>query len=454
MKTKLLISLLILPFTVLISQQWEQLSAEPEGGGVTDIFADAETGEIFVATGSTNWPNGEDGGLRMSTNDGNSWINLFDAYTSRFVMKGPDNNLYASVWDYPGDEALYRSADNGSTWDLLTSVSSGNNIFACAILEGSTNTIFAGTGQGVLRSMDNGVTWAYANTGLPTGAWVRSLAISPDGLTIAAGTTMGTYISGDNGDNWDKVTGAGEDEIISSLVFYEESEDSEVGIFLLLMGTESGKILAASAVTLFLVATLVTTLASFKGVTRIMTHRNPFTLVTTFLVSMWAATGGAFFYATGGLIAWQSFLTGLPPNPLISIFTSYFIVTTLTLVAYIAMYGNSKAVNSGSEIYKATFDLSVGINTQPYSETGISLFQNIPNPFKEQTRINFQLTETAETTLKIFDLAGNEVKSVVDGILNVGRHSINLTNEGLSSGMYYYVLRSNNYTQSKKLVIQ
>lgn len=439
---------------LLNSQQWEQLAGEPEGGGITDIFINESSGDLFVATGSLNWPNGEDGGLRRSTDDGNSWENIFDAYTSRFIMIGPDENLYASVWDYPADEGLYRSIDNGNNWTLLTSVPTGNNIFACAIKEGSPNIIFAGTGQGVYRSYDNGVTWAYANTGLPADKLVRSMAVSPDGSTIAAGTVSGLYVSSDNGNNWDKVTGDGENEIISSVFFDLEPDQKDKSNARLLFGAENGSLFITTIATLYTVATLVTVISALKGITRIMAHRHPNTLVATYLVSMYYATGGAFFYAIGGLAIWQSFMTGLPINPSISMFTSYLVVSTAVIVLYLAMYGNSKGIDSGSEIYKATLDIATGIDLQPLSDQRITLYQNIPNPFEEQTRINFRLSEAGQTSLKIFDLAGKEIKSVVDKVLSEGKHSINVTKEGLGSGIYYYVLKSGNLVQTKKLVIQ
>ena len=454
MKVKLLFILLLLPFSLIFSQQWQQLTGEPEGGGVTDIFYDESSGDLYVATGSLNWPSGEDGGIRRSTDDGNTWNNVFDAYTSRFVMRGPDDNLYASVWDYPSNEGFYRSTDDGATWDLLTSVPSGNNIFACAIQEGQPNTIFIGTGQGVMRSLDNGTNWAYANNGLPSNTLVRSLGVSPDGSTIAAGTVNGLYVSSDNGDNWDKVTGDGETEIITSIMFEVEPTKSGMPTTLLFFGSEAGKLFLASSLTLFSVAILVTTLATATGITRIMAHRHPTTLVSTYMASLYAATGGLFLYAIAGTALWQSFMTGLPPNPIISMFTSYLVVTTAVIVMYIAMYGNSKSMNSGSEIYKATFDISTGTDMQPFTRQDFSLFQNIPNPFREQTRINFELPQAANTSLKVFDLAGNEIVSLVDGMMSKGRHSINLSAEGIRKGMYYYVLRSNNLIETKKLIIQ
>ncbi len=451
MKTKLLISLIVLPFTILFSQQWEQLSGEPEGGGITDIFINETTGDLYVATGSLNWPNGENGGIRTSTDDGNTWVNLFDAYTSRFIFQGSDNNLYASVWDYPSDETLYRSSDNGGSWTPLISVPTGNNIFACAIKEGSPNVIFAGTGEGIYRSLDNGGSWAYANTGLPADKLVRSLAVSPDGNTIAAGTVSGLYVSSNNGDSWDKVTGDGENEIISSVFFDLDPSKGSKSNANLIFGSETGLLFITTAVTLYTVAVLTATILASHGLTRIMAHRHPSTYNPTYLVSLYGATGGAFMYAITSLVIWQSFMNGLPPDPMISMFASYLIYSTAVIVMYIAMYGNSKG---GCEIYKANMDLLSDISLQPYNDQRLKLYQNIPNPFKDQTWINFELPKSGMTSLKIFNQTGKEVRSMINTFIEKGKHSIHITKEGLKSGIYYYVLQSNDLVQTKKLVIQ
>jgi hypothetical protein len=455
MKTQLLSITIILVFITAIShaQMWEQLAGEPEGGGITDIYFDQESGDLFVATGSLNWPSGEDGGIRRSSNDGASWDNIFDAYTSRLIMKGPDGDLYASVWEYPQDEGLYRSSDNGSSWEQLVSVPSGNNIFSCAIKEGSPNIIFAGTRQGVYRSLDNGTTWTYANDIIPGDAWVRAIAVGPDG-TIAAGTSYGLYVSSDNGDSWDKVTGDGASDYIISVEFDEEFASGDQNpIINLLFGSTDGDLFLATSIALFTVAVHVATLGA-KEMTRIRAHR-VVNMLPLFLVSMYAATTGNFFYALGAMASWQQFTTGLPPNPLISIFYSTVLIATVaTIVVYVGMYGNSKGMASGSEMYKATFDLTTGIELQPYSDPFLKLFQNIPNPFKDQTRINFELMESGFASLSLLDLTGHEVRKLVNDNLTRGKHSILIEKEDLSPGIYFYRLHSNNKVQTKKLVIQ
>ncbi len=449
-----LVTLLFFVSTLAFAQEWVQLDGEPEGGGVTDIYYDQDNEQLFVATGSLNWPSGEDGGLRRSSDDGATWENIFDAYTSRVIMRGQDGDLYASVWEYPQDEGLYRSTDNGDTWEQLTSVPSGNNIFSCAVKAGSPNIIFAGTRTGVYRSLDNGATWAYANDIIPGDAWVRGLAVGPDG-TIAAGTSYGLYVSSDNGDTWDKVTGDGMNDYIISVEFDEEpAEGSDQNpIFNLFFGSTDGDLFLATSLTLFTVAATVATVAS-KELTKIRVKRATALLIPLYLISFYAATGGNFFFALGGLVTWQQFVSGLPPSPLISVFTSVVLAGTAIVVLYLAMYGNSKGVASGSEVYKATFDLATGIAQQPLANPYPQLYQNLPNPFSDQTRINFELAESTDTFLALYDLSGNEVRVLADETMGRGKHSVHVERNGLAPGIYYYRLRTGQYMQTKKLVIQ
>jgi hypothetical protein len=330
-------------------------------------------------------------------------------------------------------------------------VPTGNNIFACAIKEGNPNIIYAGTGMGVYRSLDNGSTWAYTNAGLPTDKLVRSMAISPDGNTIAAGTVSGLYVSSDDGNSWDQVTGDGEGEIISSVMFDYDPTKGDKSEILLYFASEYGILYVTTILTLYTVAYFCAAISEGLGITRIMAHRHPVTYIPTYLASLYAAAGGAFFLAFANVAIWAALMNGLPPNPLVSTFTSYMIVSTAVIVMYLAMYGGNA---NGAKIYKSTKSIISDVAVQPFNEQGMELFQNIPNPFKGETRINFRLSESGNTTLKIFDMAGKEIKALLNSALDKGKHSINVSQEGLQAGIYYYVLESNNLIQTKKLVIQ
>jgi hypothetical protein len=85
--------------------------------------------------------------------------------------------------------------------------------------------------------------------------------------------------------------------------------------------------------------------------------------------------------------------------------------------------------------------------------TGFILMQNYPNPFNPTTKIKFGLPENAFTTLKIYDMLGREVKTLVSAEMTTGFHEVEFNANDLSSGIYMYKLQSNNFTDVKKLIL-
>ncbi len=82
-----------------------------------------------------------------------------------------------------------------------------------------------------------------------------------------------------------------------------------------------------------------------------------------------------------------------------------------------------------------------------------SLEQNYPNPFNPATTIRFSLTATAHTTLKVFDVLGRDVATLVNNPMEAGTHSIVLDGSKFSSGTYFYKLQSGNNVAVKKLML-
>ncbi len=87
------------------------------------------------------------------------------------------------------------------------------------------------------------------------------------------------------------------------------------------------------------------------------------------------------------------------------------------------------------------------------SVTEYSLSQNFPNPFNPSTTINYQIPQTGFVTLKIYDILGKEVTTLVNEQKNQGRYSINFDASRLASGVYIYQLRVNVYVSSKKMLL-
>jgi hypothetical protein len=79
--------------------------------------------------------------------------------------------------------------------------------------------------------------------------------------------------------------------------------------------------------------------------------------------------------------------------------------------------------------------------------------QNYPNPFNPSTNINFTLPNTEFVTLKIYDILGKEVKTIVNEELSAGNYTKIWDANNLSSGVYFYKLTAGKFTETKKMML-
>ncbi len=81
------------------------------------------------------------------------------------------------------------------------------------------------------------------------------------------------------------------------------------------------------------------------------------------------------------------------------------------------------------------------------------LFQNNPNPAKQSTSISFQLNSKGAVSLEVFDLIGNSILSVLNGELKAGSYSIPVDTSELPDGIYFYTLKKDGMSQSKRMIV-
>jgi len=82
-----------------------------------------------------------------------------------------------------------------------------------------------------------------------------------------------------------------------------------------------------------------------------------------------------------------------------------------------------------------------------------SLLQNYPNPFNPSTTISYTLPESATVTIKIYDILGNEISTIVNEFKPAGNYSFHFDASNLKSGIYLYKMESGKYTAAKKFVL-
>mgnify|MGYP002864293075 CR=1 FL=1 len=82
-----------------------------------------------------------------------------------------------------------------------------------------------------------------------------------------------------------------------------------------------------------------------------------------------------------------------------------------------------------------------------------ALNQNYPNPFNPMTKINFALPKQGFVTLKIYDITGREIQTLVNEVKQAGHYTVDFNGAHLSSGVYFYRIQSGNFSSVKRMVL-
>ena len=100
-------------------------------------------------------------------------------------------------------------------------------------------------------------------------------------------------------------------------------------------------------------------------------------------------------------------------------------------------------------------DNTVGVEDQGslLSPNSYNLAQNFPNPFNPTTTIQFSLPQVGDVTLKIYNVLGEEVKTLVNEYKGIGNHSVQFNANSLASGMYLYRLQAGSFVETKKMIL-
>jgi hypothetical protein len=93
----------------------------------------------------------------------------------------------------------------------------------------------------------------------------------------------------------------------------------------------------------------------------------------------------------------------------------------------------------------------IGLNNS--SDSKYSLENNFPNPFNPTTRISYSIPANSLVTLKVYDMTGREVATLVNEEKSEGSYSIDFNASNLSSGVYFYKLTAGNFTDTKRMLL-
>ena len=178
---------------------------------------------------------------------------------------------------------------------------------------------------------------------------------------------------------------------------------------------------------------------------------------------LWIATDNvavdsvSIYYSTDGGVTFPYTIATGEPND--SSFT-WVVPDTPSEDCFVKVVAYDSSANPGEGVSETAFSIrseQVGTEVVPVASL-FELMQNVPNPFNPLTNIEFSLAQTSRVTVRIYDMTGSVVKTLVDDIKPAGRHTAIWRGEdehgtSVASGVYAYVLEAGGEKQMRKLVL-
>ena len=350
---------------------------------------------------------GTNDGVYISVNNGANW-SLTNLNQAGDFLLIDGNNVIAGT-----SFGVYRTTNNGQNWSLLGI--SNRSVWAIAKKD---NNIFAGTtGYGVYRSTDNGVNWEIS---LQKTTQISSLTIKDNYIFAGDWMSPTIYVSSNNGSTWDSTSLGGPfTRVVLSLAVKGSIVFAGTDNYGIFYTTNNGINWTQSSL-------------SEPSVICINVNGNNIFAGTAF-----ALPGGVFLSTNNG--------------------TSWIIKNQGMGNRYIwSMTSNSQYIFAGTDstIWRHSLSEIIGIqNISTEIPSSYSLGQNYPNPFNPITVISFSLPVVSNATLKVYDLMGREVQTLVNEKLQAGTYEVTFDGSGLTSGVYFYKLMTEGFSETKRMLL-
>ncbi|MEO6694528.1 MAG: Omp28-related outer membrane protein [Ignavibacteria bacterium] len=124
------------------------------------------------------------------------------------------------------------------------------------------------------------------------------------------------------------------------------------------------------------------------------------------------------------------------------------------VVAFVYKVNSPLAAATVEQAIKESVSGTLGITgNDPENIDSYSLSQNYPNPFNPETNIKFTVPVNGNVSFKVFNMLGKEVATYVNGYLQKGSYNVSIDGSALSSGVYFYQLKTTDFKETKRMIL-
>ncbi|MEJ2615158.1 MAG: T9SS type A sorting domain-containing protein [Ignavibacteriaceae bacterium] len=351
-------------------------------------------------------------GVYITTNGGNNWVSANTGlnnptFVCTFVNIG--KTIFVGT-----EEGAYLSTNIDSGWVAVDSSLTNEGILSFSI--NNQGDIFAGTVRGLFYSIDTGKTWITLDSEFVS---INTFAIITNSLleeNIFAGTDGDVFLSSDNGSTWEIINNTWRGVVCAFAV-----KDNN-----LFVGTDGYGI--------FLTTNRGINWTSMNSG---LSSNSVLSLALCDTVLFAGTTDGVFISSNNG-ITWSSVNSGLVNN----------VISALTVY-------DSKlfAGTHGGIWYRPLSELITSIEKPSFELSKFYLYQNYPNPFNPITTITYSLPKNSFVTLKIYDLLGREVVTLVNEEKHSGTYKVIWNAQNKPSGIYFYKITAGGYSKAHKMIL-
>ncbi len=386
---------------------------------------------ISASSPSTLYAGTSSSGVFKTTNGGTSWTQVITGITdsplgiqSISVSQTDPNDVLCCVWDGATANVttgMFRTTNGGTSW---TGSNAGmlacKNILTIVRNPLNHNTVYCGTsfllpnppGTGpcyVYKSYDGGSNWINSSAGLGQTTTnidpIRCLSVGTDTVTVLAGL----FWNSANGGPWYSTNGGGTWTQINNGFGITVFPGSLLRSCMIRPGSSAEFFVGCDA-----------------------TNQAP---------------GGVWQTTNAGAV-WSNFSGGTLSSTA-SVRAFAYRTSDNTVFAGV---GGASGTTTGS-VHEYT-ELPLGVHN-PVSSTPkeFSLMQNYPNPFNPSTVIQFSIPKTSFVSLKIYDMLGREISTLVSETKQAGSYEYNFNASNLPSGVYLYKIAAGDFTAAKKMML-